>query len=255
MSSSLHRPSDTAAAVAPRPMSSIPGFDPRQVPVVGVDTQLPAIDAAQLTADALRQRFAAPHMPWQPEVSTEGRWTTRPIAKAAVLVALVQRDQLYLLLTERAHNLSNHSGQIAFPGGRQDEGDRDAADAALREAWEEVGLERSQAEVIGCLPQYETGSGFDITPVVALVTPPIHLRPNPDEVADVFEVPLTFLMNPAHHHWQQFQMQDMRRRWLSMPYLDSVAGKERFIWGATAGMLRNFYRFLSLPMPGYDGHP
>ena len=103
--------------------------------------------------------------------------------------------------------------------------------------------------MLGSLPVYATGSGFDITPVVGLVTPPFALAPNPGEVDDIFEVPLSFLMNPAHHQWQQLDTPELSRRWLSMPYQDPLSGHQRFIWGATAGMLRNLYRFLAFSSP------
>jgi 8-oxo-dGTP pyrophosphatase MutT (NUDIX family) len=144
-------------------------------------------------------------------------------------------------------HLSTHSGQIAFPGGKADEDDADAAATALREAQEEVGLEPAFVEVLGVMPHYVTGSAFIVTPVVALVQPGFTLTPNAHEVADVFEVPLEFLMNPAHHQRQSFEWEGVRREWFAMPYPDQVGGqlKQRFIWGATAGMLRNFYRMLS----------
>jgi ribosomal protein L19 len=113
----------------------------------------------------------------------------------------------------------------------------------LREAEEEIGLPPHLVEVIGSLPIYTTGTQFIVTPVVALVQPGHTLTPNPDEVALAFEVPLDFLMNPAHHRRHALEWANTRREWFSMPYVDQ--GQERFIWGATAGMLRNFYRFLS----------
>jgi 8-oxo-dGTP pyrophosphatase MutT (NUDIX family) len=148
-----------------------------------------------------------------------------------------------MLLTERATHLSTHSGQVAFPGGKRDETDRDEAHTALREAQEEIGLDPSQVEVLGSLPTYTTGTRFIVTPVVALVSPGHRLALNAHEVADAFEVPLEFLMNPAHHHRHRLEVDGVGREWFSMPYMDGAT--ERFIWGATAGMLRNFYRFLS----------
>jgi 8-oxo-dGTP pyrophosphatase MutT (NUDIX family) len=136
---------------------------------------------------------------WTPEHSVEKKFTDRTPALAAVLLPLVMREELTLLLTERTTNLSTHSGQVALPGGRTDDTDRDAVDTALREAHEEIGLPRDHVEVLGTLPTYVTGTAFIITPVVALVKPGFVLQPNPGEVADVFEVPLGYLMNPAHH--------------------------------------------------------
>lgn len=224
------------------PLSGLPNFDPRRIPVDRIDTGLPAVARERLQPDALQQRFAHPPR-WQPEVAVEKKFTDRLPAHASVLLAVVMHDQPTVLLTERTAHLSTHSGQIAFPGGKVDDTDADAAATALREAHEEVGLDERNVEVIGTLPIYVTGSAFIITPVVALVRPGFVLHPNPDEVADAFEVPLEFLMNPANHHLQAFEWEGMRREWFSMPYQDH--GKERFIWGATAGMLRNFYRFLS----------
>jgi 8-oxo-dGTP pyrophosphatase MutT (NUDIX family) len=148
-----------------------------------------------------------------------------------------------VILTERTTHLSTHSGQVAFPGGKRDETDRDAAHTALREAQEEIGLSPELVEVIGEMPTYTTGTQFIITPVVGLVNPNHKLSLNAFEVADAFEVPLDFLMNPAHHHRHAIEWANARREWFSMPYMDGTT--ERFIWGATAAMLRNFYRFLA----------
>jgi 8-oxo-dGTP pyrophosphatase MutT (NUDIX family) len=224
------------------PLSKLPNFDPRLVPVLGVDSHLPAVNAAQLNPTALRQRFAQPPV-WAPEVMAERRFADRLPMRASVLLTIVMRERPTVLLTERTTHLSTHSGQIAFPGGKVDDTDVDAFDTALREAHEEVGLTRDFVQVLGALPTYITGTAFIITPVVALVQPGFTLSLNANEVADAFEVPLDFLMDPAHHRRHAFEWEGVRREWFSMPYQD--AGTERFIWGATAGMLRNFYRFLS----------
>ena len=228
----------------------LPKFDPRSIPVQGVDDHLERVALDRLTPSAVRQRFANPPI-WTPEHSVEKKFENREPAAAAVLMPLVMRRELMLLLTQRSSNLTTHSGQVALPGGRTDATDVDAADTALREAREEIGLPRSHAEVLGVLPVYVTGTAYSITPVVALVTPGFVLQPNPAEVADVFEVPLSYLMNPANHRRHAVEFDGITREWLSMPYLDrSVLPdtgelSERFIWGATAGMLRNLYRFLS----------
>ena len=231
----------------------LPNFDPRSIPVQGVDDHLAGVTLASLSPESLRRRFLNPPI-WTPEHSVEKKFGDRQPALAAVLVPLVMRDELTLLLTERATNLSTHSGQVAFPGGRTDDSDVDAIDTALREAHEEIGLPRDHIEVLGTLPIYVTGTAYVITPVVALVKPGFTLRPNPGEVADVFEVPLAYLMNPANHRRHAYEFDGTLRQWLSMPYVDraEVTGsagdgdaKERYIWGATAGMLRNLYRFLS----------
>lgn len=233
----------TTPPVSPdTPLSRLPNFDPRTVPVIGIDGHLPAVARDALMPQALRQRFVAPPA-WEPEVWMERRFTDRAPAAAAVLVPIVMRERPMVLLTERTTHLSTHSGQVAFPGGKADEGDADAAATALREAHEEIGLPPGQVQVIGTLPTYTTGTAFIITPVIALVQPDIRLQLNAFEVADAFEVPLEFLMNPAHHHRHAIEWAGVRREWFSMPYQDGH--HERFIWGATAGMLRNFYRFLS----------
>ena len=227
-------------------LSSLPGFDPRTVPVVGADGHLSPVRAERLSAEALRLRFAS-QRPWTPEVITEPRFTDRSPLAAAVLIPIVMRERPTVLLTERTVHLSTHSGQVAFPGGKSDDTDADAVATALREAEEEVGLARQFVQVLGSLPVYVTGTAFVITPVVALVEPGFTLTPNPNEVADAFEVPLDFLMNPSQHRRHAFEWDGLRREWFSMPYNDDVNGvtKQRFIWGATAGILRNFYRFLS----------
>lgn len=229
-------------------LSSIPNFDPRQIPVVGVDTHLPAVQRESLVPPALQQRFSKPPN-WTPEVIFEKSYSNRTEAtNASVLVPIVLggslHDQPTVLLTQRTARMSTHSGQIAFPGGRCDPSDANVAATALREAHEEVGLETEFVQVLGQLPTYLTGSAFVITPVVALVHPGFTLMANPLEVEDIFEVPLEFLMNPSNHRRHEVRLRDTTRQWFSMPYNDLVSGKEHFIWGATAGILRNFYRFL-----------
>jgi 8-oxo-dGTP pyrophosphatase MutT (NUDIX family) len=222
-------------------MSQLPAFDPQQVPVFQVDAHLAAVPAQRLTAEALQARFANPPV-WQPELVRERKFMDRLPAQAAVLLGLVMRDEPTVLLTQRPAHMSTHAGQIAFAGGKCDEGDADVAATALREAHEEVGLEAHRVEVLGTLPEYVTGSAFYVTPVVALISPDMTLQLNTDEVSDAFEVPLAFLMNPANHRWHRYEFEGATREWLSMPYQDGE--QLRFVWGATAGMLRNFYRFL-----------
>ncbi len=222
-------------------MSKAHIFDPLQVPVVRVDRHLSPVSPDRLTPQALIARFAHPPI-WQPELVRERKFMDREPAQAAVLVGVIMREQPTVLLTQRTAHLSTHSGQIAFAGGKSDPGDADAAATALREAQEEVGLDPRHVQVLGELPTYITGSAFYVTPVVALISEDMTLQPNPFEVAHAFEVPLGFLMDPANHRWHRVTHEGFVREWLSMPYQDGA--HQRFIWGATASMLRNFYGFL-----------
>jgi 8-oxo-dGTP pyrophosphatase MutT (NUDIX family) len=229
--------------------------EPRLVPVIGNDSHLPAIDARRLQPDALRARFAptlrvpppADVADWVPEFTGDGQlFANRPLRAAAVLIALVRRPAgLAVLLTRRTAHLNDHAGQISFPGGRTDPEDTDAIGTALRETQEEVGIAADEIEVIGRLPIYTTVTAYEVTPVVALLDPPRALALDAFEVAEVFEVPLAFLMDPAHHRRQQMDVEGVTRRFLSMPWGLDAQGDDYFIWGATAAMLRNLYAFLA----------
>ena len=156
------------------------------------------------------------------------------LTPAAVLVPIVLRgDQQTMLLTQRTAHLRDHAGQISFPGGRVEESDLSPLDTALRETEEEIGLARCHVEALGYLPEYRTGTGFRVTPVVALVTPPFEVKADPFEVAEVFEVPLGFLLNPENHQRHTLHYRGALRSYFAMPYNDY------FIWGATAGMIRS----------------
>jgi 8-oxo-dGTP pyrophosphatase MutT (NUDIX family) len=220
-----------------------------QFPVIGVDDHLPALSADALTSAALRQRFAEAR-PWSPEFHGDARLFALerdPIA-ASVLVPLVERDDgLHVLLTRRTDHLHDHAGQISFPGGRADPGDVDVVDTALRETHEEVGLPRERVQVLGPLNTYSTVSSYVVTPIVGLITPPFDLALDAFEVAEAFEVPLQYLMTPAHHHRHAAEFEGVKRQFLSMPWRGTDAlgqSREYFIWGATAAMLRNLYHFL-----------
>ena len=223
--------------------------DPKQFPVVGIDDHLPALPGAALTPAALRQRFADTRA-WTPEFHGDAKlfemWRD-PIA-ASVLVPLVERDDgLHVLLTRRTDHLHDHAGQISFPGGRVDPGDVDVVDTALRETQEEVGLPRERVHVLGPLNTYSTVSSYVVTPIVGLIQPPFDLALDAFEVAEAFEVPLQYLMTPAHHHRHAAEFDGVKRQFLSMPWQGVDAqGQQReyFIWGATAAMLRNLYHFL-----------
>lgn len=167
-----------------------------------------------------------------PEMAPQGETLTA----AAVLVPIVQREEgLSVLLTRRADTLRRHTGQVALPGGRIDPGET-PWEAALREAEEEIGLAREHVELAGLSTPYRTGTSYLVTPVVGFVTPPIELTPNPAEVADVFETPFGYLMDPANHERRFFDQPDGVRRWFY-----AITHEERVIWGATAGMLRALY--------------
>lgn len=155
---------------------------------------------------------------------------------AAVLVPVVARSPLSIILTERTGHLSNHAGQIAFPGGKVEAGDAGPLATALREAREEIALDAEFIEPLGFLPPYRTSTGFIITPAVALVRPGFKLAAEPTEVADIFEVPLAFLMDESNHTIDSRIWHGAERHFYAMPY----AG--RYIWGATAGIIRMLYR-------------
>lgn len=164
-----------------------------------------------------------------------------PLTPAAVLFPIVLReDGATVLLTQRTAHLRDHAGQISFPGGRVEEEDLSPSHTALRETEEEIGLAREHIEIIGFLPEYRTGTGFRVTPVVALVRPPFSVTPDPFEVAEVFEVPLAFLLNPENHQPHSMHYRGALRHFFAMPYGDY------FIWGATAGMIRSLTERLGL---------
>ncbi|HEV7880148.1 MAG TPA: CoA pyrophosphatase [Bradyrhizobium sp.] len=165
----------------------------------------------------------------------------RPIRPAAVLIPIVDHPQPTVLLTQRAAHLNDHAGQISFPGGKIDATDASPLDAALREAEEEIGLTREFVDPIGYLDLYATGFGFRILPTLARVKPGFKLRINETEVDDAFEVPLAFLMDPANHQLHSKEFRGMERSYYAMPFA------ERYIWGATAGILRVLYERIYLP--------
>lgn len=219
-------------------MAKIP-FDPEQLPVDSVATE-GALDAERLAAAWLRARFANPPA-WQPEALEEALLRRASITAASVLIPLVQRPEgLSMLLTQRTAHLTDHAGQISFPGGRAEDYDASPVETALRETEEEIGLHRRHIEIVGMLPDYVTGTGYRVTPVVGLIAPPFELAPDANEVAEVFEVPLAFLMDAANHRRLSFDLPEGagRRSFYAMPY------ERFFIWGATAGMLRNLFHFL-----------
>jgi len=229
----------------------VPLIDPKAVPITAILSDAPAVHPERLSEAAIRERFRK-ELPWTPEITDESRLAlvaagaqqrsgSREPTPAAVLVPLVRNDAgLHLLLTQRTDHLHDHAGQISFPGGRQEEDDADSIATALREAQEEIGLHADFVEHVGLLPDYFTVTGYRVTPVVAIVDANASYEPDPFEVADIFQVPLHFLMNPANHQLREWESPSGRRQFYAMPY------EERFIWGATAGMIRNLYHYLNV---------
>jgi 8-oxo-dGTP pyrophosphatase MutT (NUDIX family) len=189
-----------------------------------------------LDADWLRACFLDPAAAPEP-VQEFG--SDRPMVAAAVLVPVVAHAMgLSVLLTRRTDHLHHHAGQICFPGGRVESTDLSAVMTALRETEEEIGLDADRVELLGELAEYRTGTGFSVTPVVGLVHPPFTLELDEFEVAEAFEVPLSFLLDPANREWHEMKIEGRTRRYHAMPFGDY------FIWGATAGILVGLGQFV-----------
>jgi 8-oxo-dGTP pyrophosphatase MutT (NUDIX family) len=185
----------------------------------------------------MRRRFR--EGPVAPPVCESSFSEGKELIPAAVLVPVIMRETgPTMLLTQRTAHLRDHGGQVSFPGGRCEAEDASPEATALREAEEEVGLVASQVEILGRLPEYRTGTGFVITPVVGLVTPPLNLKLDDFEVAEVFEPPLDFLLDTANHQRQSLEVRGTRHEYWAMPW------QGYFIWGATAGMLVTLQRML-----------
>lgn len=198
-----------------------------------------------MSLETLRHRLTQqldPVADWSPErlarrsdfdLNPDAPRPDRLLRPAAVLIPIIARPEgATVLMTRRSDSLASHTGQIAFPGGRLDPGET-AADAALREAWEEVALDPAAVEVLGLGDGYETGTGFMVTPVIGWLREPPLVTPSPDEVAEVFETPWDFLMDPVNHRRDYYDPEGGPRRWFwAMPWQD------RYIWGVTAGILK-----------------
>jgi 8-oxo-dGTP pyrophosphatase MutT (NUDIX family) len=196
---------------------------------------------SSLHSDWLRDRFRQPR-----EVApiAQGDSVGAPLPekmrRAAVLVPVIDRPMaLSVLFTRRTDHLHAHAGQISFPGGGAEQGDASPEATALRETREEIGLDSSRVEILGRLPEYRTVTGYQVVPVVGIVRPPMELKPDAFEVAEVFEVPLAFLLDPANHRRESMKREGRIRQYYSVPY------GHYYIWGATAGMLMNLHAFLT----------
>ena len=244
--SKISKPEEDAINVA-----APAGFDAQAVPIESVCIGQQKVLDRLLDPYQLKERLLSPPA-WQTEITDENRHVMAAdiiakrqaagkVTRAAVLIPLLlQPNGLSVLLTQRTTHLRDHGGQISFPGGRMDPEDAGPNETALRESEEEIGLERERVEIIGQLPEYLTVSGYSVTPIIGLVKPQAEYVLDEFEVADIFEVPLSFLMDPANHQVRVWQSEQGSRRFYSMPY------EGRFIWGATAGMLRNLYHLLKV---------
>ena len=201
---------------------------------------MPSTLSPSLNRDWIFERLRRPgRIVDEPEFLRYAHPPGRAVVPAAVLVPLVDRPQgVTVLLTQRTSHLHDHAGQISFPGGRVDAGDADRVATALREAEEETGIPGDAVQIIGTLPEWDIPTGFRVTPVVGWIEPPFELAPDPFEVADVFEVPLTFFLDPANHERHSDEINGRKRNFYAMPY------QGRNIWGATAGMLHTLYLVL-----------
>ncbi len=237
-------------------MSSSLGFDPRDT-VIEPRPAEPALPEQALSFLALetlflRARSEAGFPLWSPELLRDRRrpdrvFTAESAMPASVLIGLIADQSPSVVLTMRTSHLSDHAGQISFPGGRAEPHDLDVHATALREAQEEIGLDPALVSVWGSLPHYLTVSGYRVTPVIGAIRETPHYQPDAQEVAEVFHVPLSFLMNPENHQLRMLSQDKSPTgeciRFYAMPYAEPD-GRERFIWGATAAMLRNLYHFL-----------
>ena len=194
----------------------------------------------QLDLPELRKRLATrsvPEFTLFGDDGTEGR-DAASTAAAVLIPVIAHPGELTLLFTQRTTHLKSHAGQVSFPGGRAEPGDASAEFTALREAGEEIGLAAERIEILARLPDYRTRTGFKVTPIIGLVTPPLELSPDPREVAEVFEVPLAFLLDPRNRQRRTREFQGQQVGYYVFEYQDRV------IWGATAGMLVNLHKML-----------
>lgn len=229
----------------PRTRSIVaPGFDPVAQPVVNSPILQP-LSGATIQLDFIRSSFSHPFS-WQVEPIFSDSFGTdlaehANTTQAAVLFPLVQRSSgVHVLFTRRASHLFDHAGQICFPGGRIEHSDHDAVAAAVRETFEEIGVEARFIQLLGTQPSFVTSTRFTMKPVVGVIQPGFTVRPDQSEVAEVFEVPLSVLMDPSTHRLHQARLPDGGHR-----FYFSISWQSYFIWGATAALVRNFYHYLA----------
>lgn len=221
-----------------------PAFDPMVQPVVAGQVLQP-LSAASLQLDFIRQAFGRP-IQWQVEPIFNGSFDKdfshrTDVVQAAVFFPLIERPSgLHVLFTRRASHLYDHAGQISFPGGRIEASDRDAIAAALRETYEEIGVGPQFIQLIGTQPSYLTSTRFTMKPVIGQILPGFTITPDLSEVAEVFEVPLSVLMDTTMHRLHKARLPDGGYR-----YYFSISWQSYFIWGATAALIRNFYHYLA----------
>jgi 8-oxo-dGTP pyrophosphatase MutT (NUDIX family) len=218
--------------------------NPQDSAVLAYDSHLPALESAALSRAAITTAMARWHSVPAATTGDGNRFAGRSLRDAAVLIGLIQRgDNTHVVFTQRASHLRDHAGQIAFPGGAVDASDADSWNTAQREAYEEIGLASSAIERLGRCHNYTTVTAFTVTPWVAWIAPDAVFTPHAGEVEQVFELLLTDLMNPAHHQRRSVMTPVGERQFYAIPLTDTH-GAPRFVWGATAGMVRNLYHTL-----------
>lgn len=230
--------------ILPPDLGLVPGFDPRAQPLIQC-AALPGLRAESTQLGFIRAAFGAA-VPWHVEPIFTRSFApdvTHPknVRQAAVLVPLVQRASgINVIFTRRAEHLHDHAGQISFPGGRVEPGDENPVATAMRETYEEIGIEPRFVSPIGTQPSFLTSTHFVMTPIIGELLPGFVIRSDQDEVAEVFEVPLAVLLDPRMHCLHQATLPDGRQRCYF-----SITWQSYFIWGATAVLLRNFYHYLA----------
>lgn len=231
----------------PQPPSVVPhsaSFDPQAQPLVAGD-RLPPLPVGSLTLDHIRTAFESP-IHWQVDALFTRAFSPESdrclgARRAAVLIPLIERPNgLQVLFTRRSDHLRDHAGQVSFPGGSIEPTDAGVVAAALRETHEEIGVADRYVHVMGTQPALLTTTGFLMTPVVGELLTGFRLQAQDSEVAEIFEVPLEVLMDPAHHELRQ-----LRTQWGHGRYFYAIPWQGHFIWGATAVLLRNLYHFLA----------